>query len=122
MTTRLILVRHGQTAAALEGRSQGRIDNPLKNKKRTYIGGQDNIEDWDAQQMLLEGLRPAGAALHFRLQLAGADLHDCKLSGDEKSVQQDKKHHHHRLPQQACRSEGPLQCHFDISGECKQWL
>lgn len=29
MSTRLILVRHGQTDAALEGRTQGRIDNPL---------------------------------------------------------------------------------------------
>lgn len=29
MSTRLILVRHGQTDAAVEGRTQGRIDNPL---------------------------------------------------------------------------------------------
>jgi broad specificity phosphatase PhoE len=29
VTTRLILVRHGQTDAAVEGRTQGRIDNPL---------------------------------------------------------------------------------------------
>jgi probable phosphoglycerate mutase len=29
VSTRLILVRHGQTDAALEGRTQGRIDNPL---------------------------------------------------------------------------------------------
>ncbi len=29
MSTRLVLVRHGQTDAALEGRTQGRVDNPL---------------------------------------------------------------------------------------------
>jgi broad specificity phosphatase PhoE len=29
VSTRLILVRHGQTDAAIEGRTQGRIDNPL---------------------------------------------------------------------------------------------
>lgn len=34
MSTRLILVRHGQTDAALEGRSQGRVDNPLNETGR----------------------------------------------------------------------------------------
>jgi broad specificity phosphatase PhoE len=29
VSTRLVLVRHGQTAAVVEGRTQGRIDNPL---------------------------------------------------------------------------------------------
>ena len=34
MSTRLILVRHGQTDAAVEGRTQGRIDNPLNETGR----------------------------------------------------------------------------------------
>jgi radical SAM superfamily enzyme YgiQ (UPF0313 family) len=32
------------------------IDHSLKNTKRTYIGGVDHIESWDAQQMLNLGL------------------------------------------------------------------
>ena len=34
MSTRLVLVRHGQTEAAVAGRSQGRIDNPLNAQGR----------------------------------------------------------------------------------------
>lgn len=34
MSTRLLLVRHGQTDAAVTGRTQGRIDNPLNDTGR----------------------------------------------------------------------------------------
>jgi len=34
------------------------VQNPVKNPKRTYIGGRDPIEAWDAEQMRKLGLSP----------------------------------------------------------------
>jgi hypothetical protein len=34
------------------------IRNPVKNKARRYIAGQDALEAWDVQQMAALGLRP----------------------------------------------------------------
>jgi radical SAM superfamily enzyme YgiQ (UPF0313 family) len=34
------------------------IRNPVQNKARRYIAGEDAIEDWDAQQMTALGLQP----------------------------------------------------------------